>query len=187
MKIIKVTRDDAFVRIVYTTDSATNPQRFDITTHEAPVPEFDKAFQKLSSIAANISELADDAGVTVKNFAIDRTKYGTKSCTIAFTKELDATHTAHAMDTPQFRIDPPADSEQGARECSPAQAKQIYAMIELAEKYVDGDRSQQLLPFPNAKKDDEDEPEAGADLFQEDTPAKKTGRTRAPKKETSSE
>lgn len=182
MKIIKVTRDDSFVRIVYSTDSGTNPELYDVTSHQAPVPEFDKAFDKLGSIASNISELSTDSGVAVKNFAIERTKYGTKSCKIAFTKELDATSSAHAMSTPQFRIDPPADGEQGSRECSPTQAKQIYAIIDLAEKYVNGERSQMILPLADPDAPEEAEPETGADLFKEESP-KKRGRPAKPKEE----
>lgn len=174
MKIIKVTRDDAFVRVQYATDSLTNPEIHDITTHEAPRPKFDKLLQSLGAIAINILEMNDDAGVNVKSFAIARTKYGTKSVTINFTKLLNATSTDHAMSTPQFRIDPPADSEQGSRECSEKQAKVILDMIEAAEAYLEGDRAQTLLPFPKAKsKEDEEQPEAGADLFVPPAPKKR--------------
>lgn len=187
MKIQKVTRDDSFVRIQYTTDSGTNPELYDVTSHQAPVPEFDKAFDKLGAIAVNICELSSDAGVIVKSFAIERTKNGTKSCRISFTKELDATNKPHAMDTPQFRIDPPADSEQGTRQCSPVQAKQVYAIVDLAEKYVNGERSQMILPLSDPKEEGDEEPEAGADLFKPDTtPGKKTGRSKS-KKEDSDE
>lgn len=154
MKIVKVTRDDEHVRVMWITSDLA-AETHDVSWQEAPTPEFDKAFQALTAVAANILELEDE-NMIVHELAIHRTKHGTKSAVISFRKALSAVDQAHKMSTPQFRFDEPNPSEQGIRQCSPKQAAAIERVMELAQKYAEGERSQTLLPLVTEAAEPED-------------------------------
>jgi len=169
LKILKITRTDSFVQIRhevtgYTVKTnapgaaggvkeATGTEERDITAHEAPMKSFDKALQALTDVVANILETGEEwkKGIVIKTVAFSYTKKGTRSAAIFFTRDLDATETAHRMSTPFFQIDDVAEGEEGRRQCAKEHAKAIAKVILEAEKYADGERDQRMLPLDDGK------------------------------------
>lgn len=169
LKILKITRTDSFVQIRhevtgYTVKTnapgaaggvkeATGTEERDITAHEAPMKSFDKALQALTDVVANILETGEEwkKGIVIKTVAFSYTKKGTRSAAIFFTRDLDATETAHRMSTPFFQIDDAAEGEEGRRQCAKEHAKAIAKVISEAEKYADGERDQRMLPLDDGK------------------------------------
>lgn len=169
LKILKITRTDSFVQIChevtgYTVKTnapgaaggvkeATGTEERDITAHEAPMKSFDKALQALTDVVANILETGEEwkKGIVIKTVAFSYTKKGTRSAAIFFTRDLDATETAHRMSTPFFQIDDAAEGEEGRRQCAKEHAKAIAKVISEAEKYADGERDQRMLPLDDGK------------------------------------
>lgn len=186
LKIIEIVRDEKFVRFKYQTSDLAS-EKHSVEFVEAPTPAFDEQLQSLARVAAGILEYGSQEDLTVTSLTISRTSKGTKSATIEFYKPLQAVDAPHLMKTPQFRIDLPADGEQGVRQCIEGEAQSIYKMLEEAQKYLAGDRQQMILPLVADDEDDDSEQEAGAVLFKPDsTPGKKTGRTHSPTPEAAS-
>lgn len=149
-KFTKIIRDTDYVLCRFITDDAIMArEEIQKTSHEAPMQSFEDALAELGPIACNILELGKgyDEGLTVRSLTIRRTKKGTRSVSIGVVKELSAVDNPHRLSTPFFNIDPPAESEQGTRECSEKQTEVIDAFIEEAAKYQAGERQQRLLPL----------------------------------------
>lgn len=160
MKLLRIIRDEEFVKYRHVTDSGVLArEEREITCHEAPMTAFEEALANLGPVAANILGLGKDytEGMTVRSLAIKYTKHGSRSVEIGFSKILSATDGNHRMKTPFFYIDEPSDSEQFHRECSPKQVEVIEAFIEEAEKYINGERQQRLLPLTEAEPSDAEE------------------------------
>lgn len=160
MKFLKIIRDEEFIQLRFVTDDGILArEEQEITSHEAPLKEFDEALQALAPIACNILEVgkAYDEGMNVRSVRIKRTKKGTRSVSIGVEKTLSAVDNPHRLATPFFTIDAPSEGEQGARECSSKQTEVIDAFIAQAEKYQNGERQQRLLPLGA-------EPEEGDEL-----------------------
>jgi hypothetical protein len=158
LKIIEIVRDEKYVSFKYNTSDLA-VEEHSVKYIEQPTPEFDKMFQRLSHAAALILQYGDPEGMTTVSLTIRRTKQGTKSAIIGFYKALSSVDNPHLMETPQFRIDQPAENEQGIRQCIEGTAQDIYKMMELAKAYIAGDRLQTLLPLveePEGEESDED-------------------------------
>lgn len=178
LKIVKITRADAFVQIKhevtgYTvkTNSPGQPggvkesagtELRDITAHEAPMKTFDKAMQALTDVVVSILETGQEwkKGIVIKTVAFSYTKKGTRSAAIFFSRDLDATDTAHRMATPFFQVDDAADGEEGRMQCAKEHSKAIKKLITEAEKYADGERDQRMLPLDDGKSENA-EPQQG--------------------------
>lgn len=163
LKIIEIVRDEKYVSFKFnTSDLAVEEHSVKFLCQ--PAPEFDKTLQELARIVASILELGETDGITVVSLHISRTKSGTKSATIEFYKALAAVDNPHLMKTPQFRIDQPAENEQGVRQCIEGEAQTIYKMMELAKAYLAGERLQTLLPLvEESEKEEEPETEEQAE------------------------
>ena len=170
MKLLKVIRNASFVRIVreaagqkVEANDPKNPgktittqgvEKLDVTSHEAPLPAFDKALQALKDVVANVLETGQEwkKNMTIVSVSVSHTKAGTRSVSIAFQKEIDATESAHPMDTPMFQIDDGADGEDGQRrQCSKKHAELVADFLDKAEAYANGKRAQQMLPLDDGK------------------------------------
>lgn len=181
LKIVKITRADAFVQIKHEVTGYTvktnapgqpggvkesaGTELRDITAHEAPMKSFDKAMQALKDVVVNVLETGQEwaKGIVIKTVAFSYTKKGTRSAAIFFTRELDATETAHRMATPFFQIDDAADGEEGRMQCAKEHSKAIKKLILEAEKYADGERDQRMLPLDDGKSENA-EPSQGDTL-----------------------
>jgi hypothetical protein len=154
MKILKVIRRDTEVEFHHEVQGHMATDTRKITAHEAPLKAFDDTFQKLADIVVSINELGQEykKGINVTALTIHYTAKGTRSATIAFTKELDATgKKTHPWSTPQFRFEDAAEGEEGRMECVKKHAQLIESMIEHVEAYANGERQQRLLPLDDGK------------------------------------
>jgi len=156
MKILKVIRNESFVRFVReVTVTKGTEEKQDITAHEAPLPAFDKALQALADVAVNILEVGQDykQGMAIVSVSISHTKAGTRSVSLAFVKKIDATGTEHRLDTPVFQIDDARKGEEGGqrRQCSKKHAELVGDFLDEAVKYANGKRAQQMLPLDDGK------------------------------------
>lgn len=174
MKLLKIQRTDAFVRFSHETNGPTirandpkNPGKVIekvsnearvVTAHETPLKSFDDAFQALADVVANILETGQDwkKGVTILCLSLSYTKAGIRTAVISFSKKLDATGTAHQLDTPGFQIDDGQTKEEGRMQCAKKHAGMVALMIAEAEKYAEGERQQIMLKFD--KRDGQDGP-----------------------------
>lgn len=130
--------------------------------HEIPLESFDKAFQALRSVAANILEVGADysEGMVVHTMSLSYTKNGTRSVAIGFTKRLSVNGGDHSLDTPFFQIDDAV--EDGRRECTAKQADHIEKVIEETVRYANGERQQMQLG--GELSDCQEEPADGEEL-----------------------
>jgi hypothetical protein len=156
LKIIEIVRDDKYVSFKYNTSDLA-VQEHSVKFIEQPTPEFDTALQKLALTACGILEYGDPEGITVVSLTIRRTKSGTKSAIIGFYKALASVDNPHLMENPQFRVEQPAENEQGVRQCIESNAQDIFKMIELAKAYIAGERLQTLLPLVEEGEDEDGE------------------------------
>lgn len=122
----------------------------EVTAHEAPLASFDEALEGLRTVARSIVELKDSKLITVYRMDISYTKHGTKSAQLYFVRVLQATEAKHPLKTPVFQFEDPAEGEQGKRQCTKAEAKAIELMLTEAERYINGERQQMLLPIDAA-------------------------------------
>jgi hypothetical protein len=150
-KLLKIVRDESFVQYRQEVQRTGTAEEQDVTTHEAPLPSFDAALQALAPVACVVLGMGPKyaEGVIVRSLSIGYTKAGTRSATISFTKKLDTPEVTHPLKTPAFRFDDSAEGESngGRREVANKQAELIELMIEQAEKYIAGERQQQILPL----------------------------------------
>lgn len=154
MKILKFTRRKDAVQFKHEVQGHEAVEERDHTCHEAPLQSLDDALQALAAVACNILEVGApySEGLVVVGVSISHTKKGTRSASIVFTKKLDATGTAHRMDTPVFQFDDPAEGEEGERrQCAKRHAELLVEFLSEAEKYASGERQQQLLPLGDGK------------------------------------
>lgn len=159
-KLLKITRDDSFVEYRQEVQRTGTAEEQTVTTHEAPLPSFDEALQKLGPIACVVLGIGPKyaEGVTVRSLSISYTKAGTRSASISFVKTLDIPQVSHPLKTPLFRFDDSAEGENGGRrEVTPKQSEHIEAMIEQAEMYIAGKRQQQILPLDAGAEPEEGE------------------------------
>lgn len=178
-KILKVVRTDAFVKIrqevhrsseQQTTPDKDNPgkaktqlvtstRELEETAHEAPLPAFDDALQALSGVAANILGCPKEwtKGITVVALGLTYTEQGIRSAQVSFVKEMKAIEDGlHPMKTPFFQIDDGKTPAQGRRQCAKGHAEQVIEFIKEAQRYANGERSQQLLKFEEEGDDGDD-------------------------------
>jgi len=155
MQFRKLVREDTQIQTIYDKPNADGHiESFDITAHEAPHPGMDKALEALASVCQDIKELASVATIKPYGITISYTKHGTRSCSILFTRKLEATGGTYKDKTPSFQIDNPADGEDDERECNTEQTDLLIEVIEEGERYAAGERQQTLLPL------DETDPQA---------------------------
>lgn len=185
MKILKVTRDDSSVQFRHEVQGHKAVEERDHTCHEAPLKAFDNALQALADVAVNILELGQGykKGIVIIALALSYTKKGTRSASIVFSKELDATGSNHRMTTPVFQFDDSAEGEDGQRrQCSKKHAEMIDVMVRETENYANGERQQRLLPLDDGKSEGA-EPQGGDTLKFETPPAGSDGQGATPEKE----
>lgn len=137
-------------------------------THEEPLPELDEALANLKGVVCEVLGLPKDYGVDmhVHRLGINFTKNGTRAVRLFFKKSLETIGgQPHPMTTPFFKIDPPADGESGQMEVKPKSAELVKTAIRECERYADGERSQKLLRFEDAKAGINAVADKGQDMF----------------------
>lgn len=125
-----------------------------ITAHEAPLPELSAAYDKLGKVFCEIMELPEDyqEGLSVYRISISYTKAGTRSVRFWATKQLDCRRDfLHKIESPMVQIDKPEDGESGEVQIDKKHVDLVTKAIHEAERYANGERSQQLLNFDEAK------------------------------------
>lgn len=135
---------------------------------EAPLPELNEAFNSMAPIVCRIFGWQKEyaVGISVYRLAMSYTKHGTRSVVLKFTKSIESTGgEPFKMATPSVRIDPPSDGENGKQEVTESDREAIKALIFECERYIGGDRSQQLLNFKEAKAALQATADKGADLL----------------------
>jgi len=169
MKFNRLVREDNQIQTIYDKPNADGHlEQFDITAHEAPRPEMDKALEALGSVCIEIAELAEPLkGMAVYPYGltVSYTKHGTRKCSIQFKRLLRATGKTYKFKTPSFQIDDPAEGEETNRECSKEQAELITAAINEGIRYAMGERSQHLLPLEDDTAEPSDGTPSDGDLF----------------------
>lgn len=173
MKVTKVIREESAVEFHHEVQGHQAVEERKIRAHEAPLKKFDTILQSLADVVVNILELgqAYRKGIIILAVSFSYTKKGTRSASIVFSKELDATGGAHRMTTPVFQFDDAAEGEDGQRrQCSKKHAELLNEMVEETEKYANGERQQRLLPLDDGKSEGA-EPKGGDTLKFEAPPA----------------
>ena len=126
-----------------------------IMAHEAPLPELTNAFAKLAPVVCEIIEVDQSwaDGLNISRIAISYTKAGTRSVRFKCTKQLECRKDfLWKLDTPMVQIDKPADGESGEVDITDKKhMKLVLDAIKQAERYANGERSQSLLNFDEAK------------------------------------
>lgn len=150
-------------------DETVATEERSITAHEAPLPELTAAFAKLSPVFCDILEVepAWADGLSIIRIAISYTKAGTRSVKFRATKQLECRKDyLHVIDAPFVQIDAPADGESGEVDIEDKKhLKLITNAILQAERYAQGERSQQLINFDDAKAALNAVADKGKDLF----------------------
>lgn len=121
---------------------------------EAPLPELSEKFNLIPRIVCKIMgwPVKYATAMNVYRIALSYTKHGTRSVSFKFEKSIETIGgEMHKMTTPLVRIDAPADGESGKRELTEEEVATIEELIFECERYIGGDRSQQMLNFKEAK------------------------------------
>lgn len=124
-----------------------------ITAHEAPLESFNEAMNNLRTVVREMLELPEKwvETVLIKTLSISRTKAGTRSVSIAFSR-TGKTGRTFAAPTPLFRIDSPENEDERIDpELSKKSIELVVIMINEAMRYVAGERAQALLPFEQSE------------------------------------
>jgi len=122
--------------------------------HEAPLPELDSALAALRPMVCEINNHQKKffADMVVRKIGVTYTKEGTRTVQLWYEMSLDTIGgQPHPLFTPKFKIDPPQGDESGEVYIKPEQAELVKAAIRECERYADGERSQTLLDFDEAK------------------------------------
>lgn len=150
-------------------DDAAATEERTIIAHEAPLPELIAAFAKLSPVVCEILEVepAWADGLSVFRLTITYTKAGTRSVKFRATKQLECRKDyLHKIDIPFVQIDKPQDGESGQIDITDKKhLKLVLEAIKQAERYANGERSQALLNFDEAKAALQATADQGADLL----------------------
>ncbi|MDB6080163.1 MAG: hypothetical protein JWO82_3910 [Akkermansiaceae bacterium] len=135
-------------------DPAAPQSETSTSTAEKPLPECYEAFGALRPVACEVMGWAKSyvEGLDITKLSLTVTKNGTRAVSLGLQKALDTIggH-LHPMATPFFKIDPPGDGESGKLEVSPKSAELVKTALREAERYIEGERSQQILDFDGDK------------------------------------
>lgn len=152
-----------------TTDENVATEERSVVAHEEPLPSLPKAFGALPPVFCEILELPAEyaTGLSIYGFTISYTKQGTRSIKLRAKKQLESrTEFLHPMDAPMIQIDKPADGESGEIQIKDSKLlKLVIKAIQEAEKYANGDRSQAILGFDQAKAALQATADKGQDMF----------------------
>lgn len=136
------------------TDEINDQIESKITAKEEPLESLSKAWDELKQVFTSILELPDNYvdGLSITTLSIRRTKAGTRSVMMEAAKQLECRQSfLHTLTTPCVQIEPSADGESGAVEIEKNLAAAVMKAIHESERYMEGERSQQLLDFDKAK------------------------------------
>lgn len=157
LKSISIDPRAIILRVVANSESGDDTKDLiesKITAPEEPLPSFSKAFEALPSVFCEILEVGKEwaQGLVITKLTISRTKHATRSVTLYGTKQLECrAQFLHRVSTPMVQIDKAADGESGAVVLEKKLVAAIARAVLEAEKYMNGERSQQLLDFDQAK------------------------------------
>lgn len=165
MKLIKLTRSDKMIRFsIEKPNDEGHLETFDVKAPEAPHPEMDRALSGVAGIVSKHMEFKSAAGIEPFGLSVSRTKHGTRSVSILYTRKLKKSEKEYRGATVLLRIDNPVDGEAGEREVDNDEAALLNAVIEEGLRYARGERLQTLLPLEEGG-DSKEEPTDP--LFQE--------------------
>jgi len=147
LKSIKTNKKNIVYTAVYNvgSDNVEATEERKVICHELPKDSLGEALQNLNSTVIEVMGFVKDyrEGMVVDGFSLSHTKNGTRSMEISFTKQLDNIGgKPHKLKTPFFRIDDPADGENGSVNIEAANVKACKHAIHEAKSYAKGDRSQ---------------------------------------------
>jgi hypothetical protein len=132
-----------------------------ITERENPLPSFNKAFDALAPLVANICHLPAD--YTKKDFRVVGFKltegHGSRQVSIIGRRDLKDAAKEFVLVTPFRMIDKPSEEGAVGDVLTPKFVELVEEAIEEAKKYVKGERAQGLLAFDE---DDESDDGTGA-------------------------
>lgn len=121
---------------------------------EEPLDTLTSAWDELKKVFVEILELPNSytEGLTITALSIRRTKQGTRSAILEATKQLECRQDfLHKMEAPCVQIEAAAEGESGAVQIDKKLADIVTKAIHEAERYMQGERSQTLLNFEEAK------------------------------------
>ena len=172
-RILKVERESDFVRYTIEAQGQLASENRKITCHEAPLLDFDLCMKALAGVAINLMGLPESwrVDMTVKSLTIRYTKSGTRKVVISWSQFFHRTSSTETEKTPEFFIEDGAEGEDFRRECDESDVETIMNFLHEAQRYINGERQQQLLPLPDPE-EDPIEPSDGdlLDFSEDETP-----------------
>jgi len=150
-RILKVEREEDFVRYTIETKGHMAAEDRIVKCHEAPLEDFDKCLQCLHQVVINIMEASAgwSLDIKVRWIQIFWSKSGARKVTIGFKKYMHRTETWHSLKTQPFWIEDGDEDEDFTRQCFETDFDMVNNFLWEADKYIDGERQQQLLPLPD--------------------------------------
>lgn len=161
MNITKIRRKRTAVVIEYTTDN----NDFAVTAHEPPLPSFDAALAALVPVVLDVLHLpktyagtkGEDGALlnplTVTGLTISE-KQEVRLVTLVAKKDLPDAHSPFNIATPMRFLEHPETEGSYSPALTDKQVALVEALLEQAEKYIEGERAQGTLPLDS---DDGDE------------------------------
>lgn len=135
-------------------------EHIDLKAFEAPLPAFDESLRALGPVVAKAMG-CDPAwgqeGIEIVGFSLSYTESGIRTVEINFAKSLLGGSKLHPLKTPAFQIDDGKTTEDGKRQCTPKHAELVVDAIKEAQRYVLGERSQELLNFKETAEEGNDD------------------------------
>ncbi len=141
----KIKYDGSKMRIEYEVERGdSDPDEFALLSTDKPEPEFDSTLQALTQDVLAICELpAGDADkIKVRGVSLTYTN-GIMGACITALKTLETANAPLVLNTPHLPSEP--YSEGDALTLDPATVGRLSALVDRANRYVDGHRAQQSL------------------------------------------
>lgn len=150
MKLLKIQREKDYIRYKVEQKGHMANEEKEITSHEAPLDSFDEAMEHLADAAMEMMELPPSwlGYMDVKWMELTYSKSGTRQAQIGFSKYYIRVEASKTEKTPKFYIEDGQGEEEHKREAPDKVVELVINMIYEAEKYINGERKQQLLPLP---------------------------------------
>jgi len=147
-RILKVEREEEFIRYTIETKGHMAAEDRIVKCHEAPLEDFDKCLQCLKQVVIDMMDATAgwQPDIIVRFIQIKWHGSGARKVTLGFKKYMHRSTMWHKMKTQAFWIDDDDDGDI-ERQCVEYNVDLINNFLHEADKYIAGERQQQLLPI----------------------------------------
>lgn len=181
MKITKVKRTKKRIIIDYIADK----EERQLKSPDNPLPAFHAAFDALAPLVCEICHFHKGYARGLVVTEVKLTDKGNELVTFKAAKDVDDSTDTFRFSTPNRLTDLPKEEGVTSPPLKKEQVALITSLIDEAGAYINGDRAQGMIQFPNGEDDDEDDDApAGEPENQLPFDPKDTGRPKKPKKPT---